>query len=104
MRGSIIAFALAAVLPCAAAAADAAKGKAVFEDQCSVCHDVAPSAEKKGGPVLKGLFQKAKLHDGKKLTEENVRARVNTGGNGMPPFDDMAKDDKDNLIAYLKTI
>ncbi|MEZ5355602.1 MAG: c-type cytochrome [Bryobacteraceae bacterium] len=85
-------------------AADAAKGKEVFE-QCGVCH-AADSDEKKMGPGLKGLFKKATLADGKtKPTEENVRKKVDQGGNGMPPYEEMLeKNEKDDLIAYLKTL
>ena len=82
---------------------DSAKGKEVFE-QCGVCHN-ADSDEKKMGPGLKGLFKKDKLADGKKVTEDSVRAKVNVGGNGMPAYEEMlSKEEKDNLIAYLKTL
>jgi len=82
---------------------DAAKGKAVFE-QCAVCHD-ANSTEKKMGPGLKGLFKRDKLKNGKKVTEENVRTAINKGGNGMPPYEEMlSADEKENLLAYLKTL
>ena len=82
---------------------DAAKGKEVFE-QCGVCHN-ADSTEKKMGPGLKGLFAKDKLANGKKPTEANVRAKVDEGGNGMPAYKDMLSDtEKDDLIAYLKTL
>jgi cytochrome c len=82
---------------------DAAKGKEVFE-QCGVCHN-ADSDEKKMGPGLKGLFKKDKLTNGKKPTEANVRAKIDEGGNGMPAYKDMLNDEeKDNLIAYLKTL
>ena len=82
---------------------DAAKGKAVFE-QCSVCHN-PDSDEKKMGPGLKGLFKKDKLTNGKKPTEANIRAKIDEGGNGMPPYKDMLSDqEKDDLIAYLKTL
>jgi cytochrome c2 len=82
---------------------DAAKGKEVFE-QCGVCHN-ADSEEKKMGPGLKGLFQKEKLTNGKKPTEANIRTRVDEGGGGMPAYKDMLSDqEKDDLIAYLKTL
>ncbi len=82
---------------------DSAKGKAVFE-QCAVCHN-ADSTEKKMGPGLKGLFKRDKLKNGKKVTEENIRATINKGGNGMPPYEEMlSAAEKDNLIAYLKTL
>src|SRR5580765_2754159 len=80
---------------------DAAKGKAVFE-QCAVCHN-PDTDEKKMGPGLKGLFKKEKMTNGKKPTEATVRARVDEGGQGMPPYKDMLSDqEKDDLIAYLK--
>jgi cytochrome c len=83
---------------------DAAKGKATFEEQCSVCHN-ADNTDTKVGPGLKGLFMHDKLNNGKKPTEENVRAMINGGGNGMPAFGDLINDeDKANLIAYLKTL
>ncbi len=82
---------------------DVAKGKEVFE-QCSVCHN-ADSAEKKMGPGLKGEFKKEKMANGKPPTEANVRALINAGGNGMPAYNDMLTDaEKNDLIAYLKTI
>ena len=84
-------------------AGDAAKGKEVFE-QCSVCHN-ADSPEKKIGPSLMGLFKQKKLVNGKPVTEANVRDFIDNGGNGMPSYADMlSKEDKDNLIAYLKTL
>lgn len=82
---------------------DAAKGKEVFE-QCSVCHN-ADTDEKKVGPSLKGLFKHEKLKNGKPVTEENVRDFIKTGGNGMPAYDEiLSAEDKDNVIAYLKTL
>ena len=57
------------------------------------------------GPGLKGLFKKDKLANGKKPTEAAIRAQVDEGGNGMPPYKDLLSDqEKDDLIAYLKTL
>jgi len=87
----------------AARAGDPEKGKEVFE-QCSVCHN-ADSTEKKMGPGLKGLFKKEKMVNGKKPTEENVRAIINAGGNGMPGYEDLlTAEERDDLLAYLKTL
>ncbi|MGH9667595.1 MAG: c-type cytochrome, partial [Bryobacteraceae bacterium] len=84
-------------------AGDAAKGKEVFE-QCAVCHNV-DTDEKKMGPSLKGLFKRATLKSGKKVTEANVKAQINAGGNGMPAYEDMLSDqEKADVIAYLKTL
>ena len=82
---------------------DAAKGQEIFQ-QCGVCHN-SDSNEKKMGPGLKGLFQAEKMTNGKKPTEANVRAKIDEGGNGMPAYKDMLSDEeKNNLIAYLKTL
>jgi cytochrome c len=82
---------------------DPAKGKEVFE-QCAMCHN-ADSEEKKMGPGLKGLFKHEKMADGKKVTEANIRARIDDGGNGMPGYKDNLDDQqKEDLIAYLKTL
>lgn len=82
---------------------DAAKGKDAFE-QCAVCHNT-DTDEKKIGPSLKGLFKHDKLKNGKKVTEENVKAFINSGGNGMPSYADLlSEDEKTNVIAYLKTL
>ncbi len=82
---------------------DPEKGKEVFQ-QCSVCHN-ADSTEKKMGPGLKGLFSREKMTNGKAPTEANVRAKIDEGGNGMPAYKEMLSDEeKNDLIAYLKTL
>ena len=88
----------------AAPAGDAEKGKAVFEDNCAVCHN-ADSDEKKMGPGLKGVTKRDKLKNGKKPTDANLKALINAGGNGMPAYADMLSDEeRDNVLAYLKTL
>ena len=68
------------------------------------CHS-PDTDEKKMGPGLKGLFKKEKLANGKKPTEANIRTQIEEGGNGMPPYKDTLGDgEKDDLIAYLKTL
>ncbi len=101
--GAIGLIALGSPLTCAAKAGDAAKGKETFE-QCAVCHNT-DTDERKMGPSLKGLFKREKLVNGKPVTADNVKALINSGGNGMPSYADMLSDEeKDNVIAYLKTL
>lgn len=84
---------------------DAAKGKAVFDNQqCTMCHNV-DSPDKKMGPSLQHLFQRKTLQNGKPMNDANVLAQINDGGNGMPPYNDMlSADDKANLLMYLHTL
>jgi len=85
-------------------AGSAAKGKEVFESNCSVCHN-SDSTETKVGPGLKGLFKKAALTNKKKVTDVNVREVINMGGNGMPSYSDMlTAAEKSDVLAYLKTL
>jgi cytochrome c len=98
-----VAFAMASAVAFAAKKGDPDKGKEVFQ-QCTPCHN-PDSTEKKMGPGLKGLFTKDKLNNGKKVTEENVKAQIDEGGNGMPAYKEMlSEDEKVDLIAYLKTL
>jgi len=95
---------LAIGVPMNAAAGDAKKGKAVFDENCSMCHN-ATSTEALVGPGLKGLFKRAKLASGKPVNDANVLNTINNGGDTMPPLGDALKPaDKDNVIAYLKTL
>ena len=100
---ALLAGALAAAKQGKDKTGDAEKGKVVFE-QCAICHN-ADSTEKKMGPGLKGLFKRDKLMNGKKVTEKNIRDKIDEGGNGMPSYKEMLTDqEKDDLVAYLKTL
>ncbi len=107
-RSKLFVFGVGAALTLSLAAGadkkgDAEKGKEVFQ-QCGVCHN-SDSTEKKMGPGLKGLFQNEKLANGKKPTEANVREKIDEGGNGMPAYKEMLSDDeKNDVVAYLKTL
>ena len=100
---SLLATVLVVVPAFLTAAGNAEKGKEVFQ-QCGVCHHT-DSVDKKLGPGLKGLFKKAKLANGKPATDANVMAVINDGGNGMPAYKDiLTSEEKDHLMAYLKTL
>ncbi|HEV8037654.1 MAG TPA: cytochrome c [Bryobacteraceae bacterium] len=94
---------LAALTATARPKGDAEQGKKLFE-QCAVCHN-ADTAETKVGPSLKGLFQRKKLKDGKAMSDENILAKINSGGGGMPSFaNTLSAEEKDNLLAYLHSL
>ena len=82
---------------------DPKKGAMVFEN-CAGCHN-SDSTETKVGPGLKDLFKRDKLVNGKPVNPENVKGLVTDGSGSMPPFgDSISPTDKDNLVAYLKTL
>ncbi len=87
------------------AAGDAAKGKVVFEsNNCGTCHNTT-TPDKKMGPSLMGVFKRDKLVNGKKPSDATVRAKIDEGGGGMPGYKEILSDkEKDDLVAYLKTL
>ena len=61
------------------AGGDAAKGKAVFDQNCAVCHN-ADSSEVKMGPGLKGLFKPGyKMKSGSAANDASVSAKIDAG-------------------------
>jgi len=103
-RRSAVVLVTVASVGFAADKPDAEKGNEVFDEQCSRCHHAA-SLERKVGPGLKLLFAKEKLEsNGKPVNEANVMEKIEKGGGGMPAFQEtLSKDDKADLLAYLKT-
>ncbi|MCC6742332.1 MAG: cytochrome c [Acidobacteria bacterium] len=85
--------------------ADAAEGRAVFDDKCAQCHNATSKAEKIG-PGLQGLYKGGKLPaSGKPANDANVRAKILNGGGGMPAFKGSLTDAQvASLVAYLRTL
>jgi len=85
-----------------------ARGRIVYRDRCRICH-FSDSEAKKMGPGLKGLFQREKPVNARKVTDAAFELRVEQwirdGGPNMPPFKGVlnAAQFRD-LIAYLKTL
>ncbi|MFN2226771.1 MAG: c-type cytochrome [Anaerolineae bacterium] len=76
-----------------------AAGQQVFEQNCSVCHNL--TTETKVGPGLAGLFSLEQLPNGEPVNEENLGSWIRSGGGGMPaiPLNDT---DLEAVIAFLK--
>jgi cytochrome c len=83
----------------------AARGKAIFENKCSVCHN-ADSDTKKVGPGLKGIFKRGTFTtNGNKVTDQSLKTWVENGDTLMPPFKGVLDSDQmKDLIAYVKTL
>jgi mono/diheme cytochrome c family protein len=86
-------------------AAAVARGKAVFQQKCALCH-FDTSDQKKIGPGLKGLSKRGTFSvNGNKITDESLKTWIENGDQLMPPFKDVleASQIKD-VIAYVKTL
>jgi cytochrome c2 len=81
----------------------AARGKELFQT-CAGCHSVSTD-QRKMGPSLRSLFGRVTLRNGRHADDENVRAIVLNGYNGMPPFRySFRPEEIDDLMAYLHTL
>jgi cytochrome c2 len=84
-------------------AGDAEKGRELFRS-CQGCHNTSTD-ERKMGPSLRSLFGKVTLRNGRHADDENVRAIVLDGFNGMPSFRySFRPAEIDDLMAYLHTL
>jgi cytochrome c len=86
-------------------AAAVARGKAVFQQKCALCH-FDTSDQKKIGPGLKGISKRGTFSvNGNKITDESLKTWIENGDQLMPPFKDVleAPQIKD-VIAYVKTL
>lgn len=85
-------------------AVDGAAGKTIYEKRCAICH-LASSDKKKVGPGLKGLGKRRAFVNGSPVTDESLRAWIESGGGDMPAFKGVLKAEQlRDLIAYLKTL
>jgi len=86
-------------------AAAVARGKEVFQQKCSTCHNDTSDA-KKIGPGLKGIGKRGTFTvNNNKVTDESLKAWIENGDSLMPPFKDVIDDNQiKDVIAYVKTL
>jgi cytochrome c2 len=85
--------------------ADANRGRALFDNQCSFCH-YADRTDSKLGPGLKGVLMQETLPvSGRAATPENVTQQLLDPYQNMPSFrSSLSEQEIEDLLAYLKTL
>jgi mono/diheme cytochrome c family protein len=85
--------------------AAAARGKALFDSKCSICH-YADNDQKKIGPGLKGISKRGTFTvNNNKVTDETLKTWIENGDSLMPPFKDVLEPAQiKDVIAYVKTL
>jgi mono/diheme cytochrome c family protein len=78
-----------------------ARGEAIYYYKCWICHNQYTAT---GGPQLKGLFTRGTFtSNGQPANDQTVRAKIRSGGPGMPRFETTMTDaDIADVISYLK--
>jgi putative heme-binding domain-containing protein len=77
---------------------DIAEGKAIFRSNCAFCHGLAGGGGR-GPTLITGRF----LHGS---TDDDIRNVIRNGvpGTTMPSFENMAKDELDKLVQYIRSL
>ena len=79
-------------------------GVALYQQNCSACHDADNLELLKKPPKLNGIFQKPTLPSGAPATDDQVRKTILDGRGIMPPFRQTLDDEQvNNLLKYLHT-
>ena len=106
IRVTTIAFASVFLIPSFASAQSAEKGKEVYTAQkCSICHSVAEVGNKKG--PLDKVAVKLSVADLRSWITAAPEMAAKAKADRKPPmkaYTTLAKDDVDNLVAYLQTL
>lgn len=105
LSGTVLAQAKHAKMGPAKDPAAIARGKALFQQKCSVCHFDNSSA-KKIGPGLKGIGKRGTFTvNNEKITDETLLHWIENGDSLMPPFKDVLEEKQiKDVIAYVKTL
>ena len=79
-------------------------GSALYQQNCSACHDANDLQLVKKPPRLIGLFQKPALPSGAPATDQQVKKTILDGRGIMPPFKQTLDEGQVNdLLKYLHT-
>tara|TARA_Y100000588_G_scaffold387041_1_gene483915 strand:+ start:6980 stop:7339 length:360 start_codon:yes stop_codon:yes gene_type:complete len=79
-------------------------GRALYRENCIVCHDIEKRETQKLGPSLFRLFQNETLpFSGGEPNVPYVKIKIQFGGDVMPPYvDRLTAEEIETIISYIK--
>ena len=79
-------------------------GRALYRENCIVCHEIAKKETQKLGPSLFRLFQNETLPaSGGSPNVPYVKIKIQFGGDVMPPYvNRLTAEEIETIIAYIK--
>ena len=82
----------------------AAVARALYRENCIVCHEIEKKETQKLGPSLFRLFQNETLpFSGGKPNVPYVKIKIQFGGDVMPPYvNRLTMEEIETIIAYIK--
>ena len=79
-------------------------GRALYRENCSVCHEINKKETKKMGPTMFRFFQNEESPLPDKEREQYFRIRVQFGGDIMPAFrTTLSARQLDLIVAYVRS-
>jgi hypothetical protein len=81
------------------------RGQHIYYLKCWICHNeyTIASDPKGAAPTLKDLYKRPALRSGQPMNDENVAAKIRSGGPRMPAYQHTLNDaDIADLLAYLR--
>ena len=101
---AVILFALF-VFPCALAGGEGnvTAGKAVYMDQCSICHGEDASGKTSVAKSLGATIPDYRSKQVQSLTDPDIRRVITKGEGSMPPVGNLSEADITNLIAFIRS-
>jgi mono/diheme cytochrome c family protein len=101
----LLTLGLAASVAIAGPKVDSAKGKAIYDAQCMICHGEGGAGDGPAGMALRPTptdMTTAAWWNGK--TDATIMASIRRGtpGTSMQAYNKMSREDLENLVAYLR--
>jgi mono/diheme cytochrome c family protein len=88
----------------AAAAGEAAAGKAVYAKKCGTCHGDTGEGKPAIAKMMKVELRALGSSDVQALSDENVTQIITAGKEKMKPVQGLSPADVANVIAYFRTL
>lgn len=106
MNGATIVILLGLLaFPCALAGSqgNATVGKAVFMDQCAICHGADASGRTPVAKSLGATIPDFRSKQAQSLADSDIRRVITEGKGSMPPLGNLSEGDITNLVAFIRS-
>ncbi|MGA8406645.1 MAG: cytochrome c [Candidatus Acidiferrales bacterium] len=83
---------------------DATAGKDIFTKKCKTCHGADGNGNPGVAKLLNVTFTPLSSDEVQKMSDEDIKKIITDGKDKMKPVKDVTDADKDNVIAYVRTL
>ncbi|MFY9804563.1 MAG: cytochrome c [Candidatus Acidiferrales bacterium] len=87
-----------------APAGDATAGKDIFTKKCKTCHGADGDGNPGMAKILNVTFTPLSSEEVQKMSDDDIKKIITDGKGKMKPVKDLTDGDKDNVIAFVRTL